>query len=244
MREALDARYREAMDRANARGAMAEARELESLAKGSSAVVAMPLSFFKEFVASETALYSTYQLQVRASVRQASSPDDDRMRLAVDATVHGSYGERISYAALSVDGRGLASYGNVFVRLRDVAVSARATVLERNSWDFIRDNQLFGKPMPPGHLAMWGERHKLVCAKLADFLNPGMTPTQIRSLILRTSGSRTDDEFLEVHIFGTFNADSIESVQGNVEPKKAFDIAMLAFVKEKLAKLGKNWVDS
>ncbi len=172
MREGLDARYREAMDRAAARGAIAQSAELDSAGKRSAAVVAMSLSRVKEFISKESSLYSNYQLQVRASVRQATDPENDRMRMAVDGTIHGSYGDRISYAALSVNGRGPASYGEASVKLRELAVSARATVLERNSWSFVKQNNLFGKVMPPGHLAAWGERHKLVCAKLADLLTP------------------------------------------------------------------------
>jgi hypothetical protein len=103
MKASLATRYSEAMARAAARGAESQAQELEKTALSTSAVISMSLSGFKDFLANESSLYSTYQMQVRSSVRQASAPEDDRMRLTVDATVHGSYGDRITYAALSAD---------------------------------------------------------------------------------------------------------------------------------------------
>jgi hypothetical protein len=72
------------------------------------------------------------------------------MRLTVDATVRGSYGDRITYAALSADGRGVASYGAISMTLSDITVSDRATVLKNNSWRFVQSRNLFGKVLPPG----------------------------------------------------------------------------------------------
>ncbi|MGA2207443.1 MAG: hypothetical protein ABSG10_12005 [Terracidiphilus sp.] len=242
MKDALDRRYREATERAAAKGAGAQAAELDSAGSSTSAVVCMSLSRAKEFIGNETTLYSTYQLQVRSSVRQASEPADDRMRLSVDSTVHGTYGEMIRYAALSIDGLGPASYGEVSLKLRDIAVASRATVLEQNSWSFVQSRDLFGKELPPGYLATWGERNKLVCAKLADLLTPKTSSSEFATLILTQATSRSEEEFLEVHVYGAFNMDSVESVSGPSNPTKQLDIALVAWLKDKLDALGKTWV--
>jgi hypothetical protein len=243
MKGALENRYIEAMARARARGAEDQAQELEHVALSTSAVISMSLSGFREFLEKESALYSTYQMQVRSSIRQASAPEDDRMRLAVDATVHGSYGERITYAALSADGLGVASYGVVSMQLRDIAVSERATVLESNSWNFVQSRNLFGKLLPPGFLSVWSERHKLVCAKLADMITPATLSSDLVSLILTQAPKSQDEEFLEVHIYGTFNSASLESVSGSSKSTKPLEIAMFSWVKDKLAAVGKPWVE-
>lgn len=243
MKAALENRYFEAMARATARGAESQAQELERAALSTSAVISMSLSGFRDFLEKESSLYSTYQMQVRSSVRQASAPEDDRMRLAVDATVHGSYGDRITYAALSADGRGAASYGVISMKLRDITVSERATVLESNSWTFVQTRNLFGKLLPPGFLSLWSERHKLVCAKLADMITSATSATDMSSLILLQAPKREDEEFLEVHIYGTFNSASLESVSGSSKSTKPLEIATFAWVKDKLAAMGKPWVE-
>ena len=243
MQAALEERHVEAMARASARGAQTQALALEKAALGTSAVISMSLSGFRDFLEKESSLYSTYQMQVRSSVRQASTPEDDRMRLTVDATVHGSYGDRITYAALSADGRGVASYGVISMKLRDVTVSDRATVLENNSWHFVQSRNLFGKVLPPGFLSIWTERHKLVCAKLADLVTSTTTADEMASLILTQAPKRQDEEFLEVHIFGTFNSTSVESVSGTSKTTKPLEIATLGWVKDKLAAVGKPWVE-
>lgn len=243
MRDALETRYTDAMGRAASRGAEAQSQQLASAAKRTSAVVAMSLSRAKEFIGQGKALYSNYHLQVRASVRQASDPEDDRMRLAVDATIHGSYGDKISYAALSLDGRGPQSYGEISLKLRDVAVARRATVLEQNSWTFVKSRSLFGKQLPPGYLATWAERYKLVCAKIADYITPETSQSEFAGLILAQATRRSEEEFLEVHIFGTFNMDSIESVRGPSNVTTALDKALVAWIKDKVDSAGKSWVE-
>jgi hypothetical protein len=243
MRDALQGRYERAKQDAEDRGVKAQAIELEIAGSQTSAVVSMNLSKFKEFISTGSALYSNYHLQVRAGVRQASDPQDDRMRLAVDGSVHGTYGAKISYAALAVDGVGVSSYGNLSLSLREVAVASRSTVLEQNSWMFVQRRDLFGKILPPGFVAIWEDRCKLVVAKLAGLLTPEMSQSEIRSLILTQASKREEEEFLEVHIYGTFNCGSIESVTGASNMKDPLDVALVAWVKDKLASLGKPWIE-
>lgn len=243
MRNALESRYIEAMERASARGAGTQAQQLETAGTRTAAVLSMGLSRAREFICERKVLYSNYHLLVRASVRQATDPENDRMRATVDATIHGSYAEKIMCAALSLDGVGPKSYGEISLRFRDVAVANRATILEQNSWTFVKSRNLFGKPLPPGHLALWGERKKLVCAKLADQLTSETKESDLARLILTQAVKRSDEEFFEVHIFGTFNIESIESVSGSSNVRSALDVAAVAVIKENLASLGKSWVE-
>ncbi|MGB6723634.1 MAG: hypothetical protein WBE72_22740 [Terracidiphilus sp.] len=70
-----------------------------------------------------------------------------------------------------------------------------------------------------------------------------MSNSEVASLIVTQADARQNEEFLEVHIFGTFNVDSIESIKGTSKATKALDIAMIAWVKERLSALGKTWVE-
>ncbi len=243
MVSALDERYQDAVSLAVGAGAATQVAALEDIGHRTTAVVTMSLSSFKEFISKETSLYSTYQLQVRANVRQATDPDNDRMRLAVDTSLYGTAADKITFAALSATGAGVASYGAISMNLREVAVKDRATVLEENSWTFTQTHNSWGKRPPPGYLSNWAERGKLVVAKLAHRLTSDTTGSALRDIILTQAEKRQQEDFLEVHIYGTFNPAAIESVSGSSKTSSGIETAELAWVKDKLASLKKGWFE-
>jgi hypothetical protein len=129
--------------------------------------------------------------------------------------------------------------------LKDIAIKARATLLEENSYKFydkfkaeIADN------FPLGYRAIWDERHKLVVIKLADLINVTTTSDDFPGILLPCTGDRETDKFIEVHIYGTFDNAAVETVVGNSRNSSKTDNAQLAVVKEKLIKKGVRWVES
>jgi hypothetical protein len=189
----------------------------------------------------DDALYSSYHLQVRAMVRQAASPENDSMRGAVDSSMYGSAADQITFCALSLDGKGLSSYGRCFLRLRDIAVEWRSSVLEENSYSFMIRRSLLGKRIPWGYLARWCDRAKLVGAKLADRLTSATVQADFADMILHAGVTREDDSFLEVHLFGPFNGEAIEGISLKINKKDRLEAALAAWIREKLAANGKDW---
>lgn len=212
--QALRKRYRSAVTTAKKNTTFAELEQLRRYALQTFPVINGSLDFIVGFVSSKHALYSTYQKQLHAQTRKPATFEQDGERLAVESKIFVSFGEDITYAALSCDGRGLWSYGNVGFRIKEQAVAHRSTVLEENSFVFYERNQL-GKPkhsMPFGFMSKWDERDKLVIAKLAKDLAPGQSEKAIQSLILQSNGNRALDNFLEIHIFGTFDINAVEEL--------------------------------
>jgi hypothetical protein len=210
--DALDARFRAAQDSARSAGRLGAFERLCEVAAATHAVVNMSLGAAYSLVVREDALYAPYQRQVAAGVRAPAELENDRRRLRVEDALYGTYAGEMVYAALSADGRGLGSYGSVQLELRDEAVAHRATVLEQNSFDLERR---FGTELPAGYLARWTERGKLAGAKLVDALDGVPDPPDERTLgalILRTQGDRASDDFLEVHVYKTFNRDAVRRV--------------------------------
>ena len=241
---ALNRRYEEAVERSKAGGSYPQLIWLEEEAKASFAVVNVGLDFLFHFVTNDKQLYSTYSLATRGQIRKPASRSNEEDRLAVEAKLFGGYGDEIRYAALSADGSGVKSYGAFTLRLRDIAISDRATLLEVNSFDFVEKHGIGVRGRPPnGYRAAWEDRHRLVVAKLAGRISPSTSRAELPTMLLRSEGDRATDDFVEVHIFGTFDINAVESVTGDSSRLSKDEQAMLSIVKAQLLKLGKAWIE-
>lgn len=244
-REALERRFNKAIKDAHADGRDVRLEELSQASKDTRAVIAIDLDYLAGFMTKGETLYSSYALVVSGEIRKAASSLNDKKRRGVEGFFFGSYADKIRYAALSLDGKGLSSYGPFTLVLKDIAVKARATLLEENSYKFyakfrakIPDN------FPPGYRAIWGERHKLAVAKLVDRITVRTTNDDFPGILLTYNGNRETDDFIEVHIYGAFDNAAVEAVVGNSRTSSKADNAQLAVVKEKLIKKGVRWVES
>jgi hypothetical protein len=238
----LDKRYEAAVASARKQGNSDVLNKFEERMKATSAVISVKLGFLHFFVADDKQLYTTYQLGVRAQTRKAAAAEDDRYRIAVEGMIFGSYGEKIRYAALSLDGRG-PSYGDYSFRLEEIAVKDRASLLEENSYDFVEHHKLKKGRIPPGYRSVWPERHKLAVAKVAAHVSSTTIEEDYPQVLLPAATDRSSDEFIEVHIFGPLDISAIESIRGKSTLKKKADQALVANVKAWVRKAGKAWVE-
>jgi hypothetical protein len=204
--DALDERYRQSRVDAERRGLLDAFLAFQTAARRTAAVVNMDAGLAFHFMTSEAPLYAPYASLVSGHARTPASFDDDRRRRAVDALIYGGAGERIVFGALSLDGRGLTSYGDVHVELKDMTIADRATVLEENSYAFVERRALTpDAAWPAGRLAEWAHRDKLVASKLGRDVQQSWSDVERAAAILHSPGNRAGDRFLEVHIYGTFN---------------------------------------
>ena len=232
------------MERAKANGSSQQLLWLEEAAKASFAVINVGLDFLFYFVTNDKLLYTTYSLATKGQSRKPASRSDDEDRLAVEGKLFGGYGDEIRYAALSADGSGVNSYGAFTLRLRDIAIADRATLLEDNSYDFVEKHEIRLRQRPPtGYRATWEDRHRLVVAKLADSISPSTSRAELPTILLRSEGDRATDDFVEVHIFGAFDINAVESVTGNSSHLLKEEQAMLSIIQARLQKLGKAWIE-
>lgn len=244
-KETLERRYNKAIKDAHTNGQDALLLEFSHALKDSRAAIAIDLDYLVGFMTKDETLYSSYALMVSGEIRKAASSINDKKRRGIEGLFFGSYADKIRYAALSLDGKGLSSYGPFTLILKDVAVKVRATLLEDNSYKFydkfkdkIPDN------FPPGYRAAWGERHKLAVAKLTDRIAFTTTHDEFSGILLSCTGDRKTDDFIEVHIYGAFDNSAVETVVGNSKTSSKAAKAQLAIIKEKLIKKGILWVES
>jgi hypothetical protein len=243
--EALIERYGAARSCAHAGDYLDVLDAFEAAACDSCCVINVDLDFLYHFLReSGSTLYSSYQLGVRGEIRKHATPENDRDRTTTDASLFGSHGSAIRYGALSLDGTGLQSYGPFAMRLRDVAIAERASLLEENSYDFLQKHPFTpGVPLPLGYRATWQDRSWLAVAKLGCRLRKGMLTEEFAGILLYSDGDRATDEFIEVHIFGSFDANAVQAVRGSSTPLAPDDEVLLARVKDVLASSGRGWID-
>lgn len=244
-KEALERRYNMAIKDAHADGRDVKLEELSQSSKDTRAVIAIDLDCLVGFITKDQTLYSSYALMVSGEIRKAASCVNDKKRRGVEGFFFGSYADKIRYAALSLNGNGLSSYGRFTLVLKDVAVKARATLLEDNSYRFYQKfKDKIPDNFPLGYRAVWSERHKLAVAKLSNRITVTTTNDDFPGILLSCTGDRETDDFIEVHIYGAFDNAAIETVVGNSRTSSRADKAQLAVVKEKLIKKGVLWVES
>jgi hypothetical protein len=244
---ALEERYRTARDEVD--GAVAGLEVLEQVAERTAAVVNVPVGLAHNLFIGEAPLYSPYEHQLRGRVRTPAEPENDRQRRAVGALLYGSYGEEMVYAALSTDGRGLSSYGLVHLELEESCIAYRSTVLEENSYSFVRRHGVTpGRPLPHGYLARWQDRGMLAVAKLAQDVEDDLDEDACGSLLLQSRGNRASDRFLEVHVYGTFNHQAVRSLalpgDGAAGLLDEVRQVQLKVLRERLERSGVPWKEA
>jgi hypothetical protein len=169
---------------------------------------------------------------------------NDRERHGVAGTLFGSYANQITYAALSLNNTGPSSYGPCSLKLRELAIRDRATILQENSYRFRkRFNIQPGDRAPLGYTSTWNNRNKIAVAKAADYFTTTAPPTDFPLILLTDTGNRATDDFLEVQIYGTFDFNAIESIRGNSRIVSEEDRDLLQIVKAHLRNLGKEWIE-
>ncbi len=241
---ALEARYQAALNDAQKRGCRSVVERFSNAVLTSSAVINVDIRFLHFFVTNSTSLYANYEHGVGGKVRKPALFQNDAVRRSVGSALFGAYASEIIYAALSLDGHGPHSYGSYTLTLKEVAIRQRATVLEQNSYAFVKKHNLIdGIERPQASLAPWATRNKLAVAKMAPYITSQTTDADFAGLLISSSGDRKTDEFIEVHIYGTFDLAAIESIIGSSKGGSRDERSLLRMIKPHLKKAGITWVE-
>jgi hypothetical protein len=238
--EALEDRYVRAVANSISNGTWAIVSEFEDAVRKSSAVVSMSLEVMTLLATSTNALYSNYELAVRAQTRRPAKPLNDQNRSAVDSKFWGVAASEIRYAALSLYGVGLDSYGMCFALVADKFIQHRATVLEENTFPFI-ERIRFADDLPLGFRSDWSNRHKVAVAKLYGEFSKKTKPGDFARILLNP-GTRDSDQFIEVHIYGSFGFAAFSSIS-TLKPKNKRDKVLAGMIRDYTLAAGKKWVN-
>ncbi|MEX2575433.1 MAG: hypothetical protein WD382_02160 [Halofilum sp. (in: g-proteobacteria)] len=231
----MEARFQAAREKAKRAGKLQRFDEFVEVVEKSSVTVAVPAQFGLSLVTNEATQFVNYEKLVGAGVRAPAGLQDDSKRRAVAGALFPSFGEKISYGVLAIANRGLPSYGDIYFRLKPKAIAHRCTFLERNSFDFLEQNG--GGEWPLGYMSDWNSRSRLASAKLVDEIIAGKGVDDWDEILVQSDGRRENDDFIEAHVFGTFNLHSIEDVRpaegtSDVRTKQLVELTLAAFEAE------------
>lgn len=218
-REALAHRYRKALQAATASGADEEIARFEEDTAGSKAVMARPMRELDRLVTSDQELIPSYYGLLAGQVRLPHGNQWDGLRGIADEALFPGYREHIRFAALSLDGKGLSSYGECSFVLSDHMIGHRASVYEENSAVSMEKH---GYKPPAGHRATWADRARLCVVKLASMIRAGTLRNQFAPLLLGTGTTSKEDRFVEVHVWGPMTIRSIERILVKKQRRQAF----------------------
>ena len=208
----LDRNYNAAVADGASRGANPKLEELEEILQGSIATINVSPKLLYSLAAGQN--YISYYKALSASLRKIAERQYHTQRSKVDAVVHPGYSEEILNAALSPDGRGLTNYGSITLHLLDASISDRSSVMRENSFDFFERNNLGARNAEEkaGWRSVWGSRQKLGVAHLASAMTSATATPDISNCVLTSGATRTDDRYIEVHIYGELSWQTIGSV--------------------------------
>ncbi|HEV2988518.1 MAG TPA: hypothetical protein VG759_08755 [Candidatus Angelobacter sp.] len=241
--EALTRRYDAMVAKHRSDGTSDVLDSFEEALENSVAVVACDLHFARQLMTSSKTLYNNYYMGVTANIRKPATLEDDRNRRVADSILFNGYAQEIVFAALSLTGLGLSSYGRYFMTLRDITIANRATVLEENSFTFVQKHCKVLERPPLGYRATWPNRHKLGVAKLGTKITASTQNAHFASMVLSDGGERQAAEFIEVHIYGPFDGNAVESVAGSLKPGNEEEEIVAYIVRGVVISSGKKWVD-
>ncbi|MEN3325218.1 MAG: hypothetical protein V7638_25 [Acidobacteriota bacterium] len=204
-RAALQIRYDAAKADALARGADAAVTNFEIAVADSKAILSRSVEEVQRLANSTRELYATYYELIEAHLKLPDNDKWNRARELTDTALFPHYKEHIRFAALSLDGVGLSSFGFCSIELRDDMIGHRASVFNENSVLFMERHGVKvsrKRDLPKGYRAVWGERGKLCTAKLAASIDSTTASNQYSRLLLAQGASPETHKFVEVHIFG------------------------------------------
>src|ERR1035441_2882664 len=120
--QALDNRWAVATDDAQTRTCLPILEDFGRAGLHSKALICRDLKMVQLLVSGDSALYNTFRQQVGAEARIPEDNSWDSVRGAVGATLFPNYDEKIGFAMLSLNERGLTTYGPYFIILKEAPI--------------------------------------------------------------------------------------------------------------------------
>ena len=236
---ALQKRFGQAKQDAKTRTADTALERFErEIDERSQAVINRRFSIIDRLSSSDRELYSTFYKLLDSDLKLPVGDKWDRLRPVAERAMFPGYEREIRFAALTLDGAGVASYGSCSIVLRTDMIAHRASVFEENCVLFMDHQDIRiadAHLLPPGYRATWKDRAKLCAAKLSSRIRNETRPEDFPSLLLRQGQTSEDDDFVEVHIWGSFSIRAVERViiSGKKRQKRR-----LKALGQRLAKMG------
>jgi hypothetical protein len=141
--------------------------------------------------------------------------------------------DKLYYAALTIDGAGLSSYGNCTITLKERMIAHRTSCFEGNSALLFDLHHNFNAQLRSN----WSDRGRLCAAKLGPSIGK-LSDEELARLLLRIGPTPEEDEFVEAHIFGELTLKAFEHILIDVSKCDDLDRLLARALSEKLKRNG------
>lgn len=235
--EALEQRHKDAIISSKARKCEDVLHRFGVQIASSKAIICRDLPLVNSWVSGDNNLYTTYYKQIGSGARMPEDNHYDLARSQVDQAISPHFYQDIVCAVLSLNDRGLDSFGKYHIILEEDVIMNRASVFGENPFVFIRKHRIgIGDSTPPGYRATWKMRAKLAEAKLHSKLDKESKEEDFPKILMCPMKNLKDDDFIEVHIFGSIHRRAIKKIVG---PKpKRLEGALEKSIEKKLSEFG------
>lgn len=211
----LDERYASALELCSRNGIENIGVNFMDACSKSDAVVACKIDRVFELATKNWLAYATYQDAEARKIRSQVPSDFDWDILRPNAEMElirtKEFSGKIIYACLSLDGRGLSSYGNCFLAFDSQMIDNRASCFEGNSAILFKQNGNFDVTLR----STWEDRGKLCFAVYATSLSNSTTINEFGEIIIKNEEEELSADFIEVHIMGNVSINSFTSIAVN-----------------------------
>lgn len=213
-RKALHCRSKDALDEAASRGAGGTYRSFEAECRKSKVVINRYIIDLLNILSPGMLHNNWYQITRSGEQRLPRGSKFDQLRQNADNQLLPFYGEEICFGALTLDNQGLWSYGSVTMVIESMVIKDRASVMYENSVDLAEKLKLSTSDpkTPAGFRACWDDRHVLCAVKHGKDLEPDTPSCDFPKILIKRGEDTESDDFVEVHIYGTFKAEAIEQL--------------------------------
>ena len=211
--EALCRRIKDAEQSAGVKNSTKTLDRFRRAVGSSRATVARPLAEVQNLLANRNNSYVSHHRMVRAGAKMVEDNEFEPIRTQFENAVFPNFHEEIVFAALSLDASGLQGYGGCTMVLKDLMIEERTSVFEENPYTFARRHELtLNATIPDGYRATWQRRADLAIAKLHGRIDANTRDDEFADILMSDDGTTGGSDFIEVHIYGAINGNSIESI--------------------------------
>lgn len=215
--QALELRVAKARQSAAAANYSASLENFGEAIKRSSAVIGRPLRKIIDLVEDPNRPYTSFHNELNSGARIPEDNIFDKTRTQFENALFPNFYKDILFAALTLDGRWHEWFGKHALILKDQMISHRATVFEENPFVFANRHSIkLTENFPEGYRCTWERRGELAIAKLYQKLDKSTKFEEYANVILPDDGENAEKDYIEVHIFGSFNRNAIQKIAGPV----------------------------
>lgn len=234
--EKLEKKYVTVVEFCKKNGLSTIFQQFEEACKNSVAVLRCePNRMFKQ-IASGTDIFSTYHdlESLRLRLERSTPHDWEKLRPQAEIELLGTskHLDQLHYACISLDGKGVKSYGRCNIELKESMIQHRASCFEGNSALIYEHLHNFSSILR----SPWGTRSKLCVSKIGLNFSNSTVIGDFPSLICRQNTSTVEDnsEFVEVQVFGTITSHTFQQVEVSLSELNHDEKILWKAVEEKL----------